>query len=168
MAVIKVDNTPDVDGRKSIKAQISDIQQAKEVLDKQNSILQQSVDTYTTSSKDIEKTYKDFNDAIKVLTNNINTLNKDSQSKINDFLKTIGLSEKQLQTFSTEYDRTTLAFKKMTKEGNATGEQFVDTVQSMSEMNDELGSLSGLLDKVINNFGDFEENFAYSVRCVKK
>lgn len=155
--IINVDNTPKEDGRRSVKVQSSEIKQAQNDLDYQNSILQQSVNKYYSQSSEIEDNYSKLNASIKTLTDNIKKLNKDSQSDINGFLKIIGLSEKQLTSFSNEYDRTFQSFKKMTNEQNATGEQFVTTVKAMETMTDELGDLGGLIQKVNKNFKNLDD-----------
>lgn len=171
MAIL-IDNTPPEDGRRSLKSQVSDINRAQEYLygnkdgsiKGQNSILQGKVQDYSQSSNELKKNLDDFNNAIKILKNNLSSLDKNSQQNFKDFLSTIGLTQKKLDGYSLEYDKTIQALKKLNDGTAVTGEQLIDTINAYEDMTEQLGDTAGILKKINTNFNSLNDSVKEEIK----
>jgi len=148
---IKIDNTPNHDGRRSLSKQVSDITDARKEILKQNSILNDRVRDFNDNKKSLDASMQTFNNQLDTLTKSLDKMDKDSAKAIRALLSSIGLTEKSMDKMSQTYKENSEALKKMSNDHTATGKQLLETLDSLDEVTNNIGDISEILEEIINN-----------------
>lgn len=170
MAIL-VDNTPREDGRQSIKSQVSDIQEARNYLKGQNTILTSSAESYNRGQNTFDKNFKDFNDALETLTENIKKksesttkADKEEAKAIQRFLSSIGMSEDSMNKLSQQAKLISAKFKDMYENGNASGESLVDMIHALDDTTESLGAYAGIIEELNNSQTKFTKKVKDNIK----
>lgn len=171
MAIL-IDNTPKEDGRQSLSKRVSDINQARADLDRQNSILQKAVNSYDGRSGDeIRNAMQSFETSAKQFFDNLEKMSKSASEEAKQeakatkaFLSELGYTEKAVKKLSQSYRDSDVALQRMIDSRNATGDQLLDTVQSLDDAQESIAMVTAVLDALTHAGGKLNDQLEKNIK----